>query len=83
MILSSKTYLDSRFTTPGTVLVSNDLHDALKALNEAAHKAMRQARGTGLHSELMALRLMTDALVDRAHVSPVVPNFEPLIVLEE
>ena len=81
MILSSQGYLDARFLTPGSVPVSADLHAALKALNEAAHKAMRQSRGTGLHSDLLALRLLTDALVDRAQVAP--REVETVIILEE
>jgi hypothetical protein len=51
------------------------------ALNEAADKAMRQSRGTGLHSDLLALRLLTDALVDRAQVAP--REVETVIILEE
>lgn len=83
MILSAKSYPDSRLSGGETMLVTPALQEALKALNAIAYSAMRAAKGQPCHSDLMQIALATDSLVDRAQVSPVVPNFEPLIVLEE
>ena len=71
VILSSTAYLAVRFPTDAPLLVSVDLHAALKALNITAHAAMRSARGNECYADLITLTRLTDNLVDRATIAPV------------
>lgn len=74
MILSSQGYLDARMGGGNTILVTPSLMKALRALNIIAYSAMKEAKGQPCHADLMQIALVTDSLVDRARVSPVVPG---------